>query len=258
MNDFGHGNASDATLDDLLGAYAIDATEVDEREAVERYLVTNPAARAEVDDLREAAAMLALLHGEREPAPPHLWESIQASIAPGADSQVREAQAAPAAVVPITAARGAAARNRSVSLRVVSVIAAMAAAISAVVVLAVNNKSSGSPSMSASYSRTARDGREIKLMSSSDKTMMATVALSADGNGYVKNAGLHELPAGQVYQLWVISPGRAEPISAGVLGRNIDVAGFKFAGTIGAVAVSVENAPGAITPTTPIAIGEVA
>lgn len=46
-------------LPKLLGAYALDAVDADERERIERYLETDPRARAELDRLREAAALLA-------------------------------------------------------------------------------------------------------------------------------------------------------------------------------------------------------
>ena len=42
-------------IDALLGAYALDAVEPVELDAIERYLATNPIARAEVDDLRECS-----------------------------------------------------------------------------------------------------------------------------------------------------------------------------------------------------------
>jgi len=46
-------------LEELLGAYALDALDDDERRKVERMLESNPRARAEVQQHRETASMLA-------------------------------------------------------------------------------------------------------------------------------------------------------------------------------------------------------
>ena len=68
---------TDAELDELLGAYALDAVDPDERLAVEDYLRINPRARAEVAEHREVAAQLAF---EGSEAPPHLWSSIEGAL----------------------------------------------------------------------------------------------------------------------------------------------------------------------------------
>jgi uncharacterized protein (TIGR03083 family) len=49
---------SDAELDELLGAYALDALDPDEQVAVERYLARTPSAADEVERLRTAAAWI--------------------------------------------------------------------------------------------------------------------------------------------------------------------------------------------------------
>ena len=49
----------DIELDELLGVYALDATDGDETADVDRYLQRNPRARAEVQGYREVAALLA-------------------------------------------------------------------------------------------------------------------------------------------------------------------------------------------------------
>jgi len=48
----------DAALDELLGAYALDALDLDEQAAVERYLARTPSAADEVERLRTAAAWI--------------------------------------------------------------------------------------------------------------------------------------------------------------------------------------------------------
>ena len=64
-------------VEELLGAYALDAVDDDERRIVEDYLATNPRARAEVQQHREVATMLAFTGA---PAPEGLWDRIAASI----------------------------------------------------------------------------------------------------------------------------------------------------------------------------------
>ncbi|HTN80564.1 MAG TPA: hypothetical protein VMK16_12875, partial [Acidimicrobiales bacterium] len=62
-----------AEMDELLGAYALDAVDPDERVQIEHYLDENPRARAEVTEHREVAAMMSLVGGR---APDGLWDRI--------------------------------------------------------------------------------------------------------------------------------------------------------------------------------------
>ena len=73
--------ANDPELDSLLGAYALDALEPDERARVEEYLARNARARNEVDEMRESAAALALAPAGTEAAPPAVWDRIAGEIA---------------------------------------------------------------------------------------------------------------------------------------------------------------------------------
>src|SRR6476661_5439611 len=79
-------------MDDLLGAFALDAVEPDEREMVERHLANDPVARAEVDEMRETAAVLASLPTGDEGAPADLWDRIVGAISPpaGAPGESRD------------------------------------------------------------------------------------------------------------------------------------------------------------------------
>jgi anti-sigma-K factor RskA len=56
-------------FDDLKEAYALDALSEEERREVEDYLGTHPELRAEVDNLRSVANLLALAPQEYEPSP---------------------------------------------------------------------------------------------------------------------------------------------------------------------------------------------
>src|SRR5512133_3901972 len=64
-------------IEELLGAYAMDAVDPDERSQVEDDLETSPRSRAEVDQHREVAALLAFGGAE---APGGVWDRIAASL----------------------------------------------------------------------------------------------------------------------------------------------------------------------------------
>jgi uncharacterized protein (TIGR03083 family) len=63
-----HTTGSDHTLDDLLGAFALDALDADEAAAVERYLEDHPEAAAEAARLRSAAAWIGASEALAPPA----------------------------------------------------------------------------------------------------------------------------------------------------------------------------------------------
>jgi anti-sigma-K factor RskA len=80
-------------IQDLLGAYALDAVDPDEGEVVELHLRECPRCRAEVEDHRETAAMLAHVGA---PAPAGVWNKIAAQLeedAPDYDKGVGASQA---------------------------------------------------------------------------------------------------------------------------------------------------------------------
>ena len=118
-------------LDSLLGAYALDALDAADRARVEAYLERDAAARAEVDEMRETAASLALAarHADRGAgravvADPRGDRRPTAPGRPAADRPVDELAArrvargrggsaplAVAAAIAIVAARGAGRRR---------------------------------------------------------------------------------------------------------------------------------------------------
>ena len=111
-------------LDELLGAYALDAVDDDEREQLEAYLERTPAARSLVAEYRETAALLA--HGGTE-APAGLWERISRALE---EEPPRLAAGAGAEVIRLESRRARLARR-------VAIVAGVAAAVVAVAVLSV-------------------------------------------------------------------------------------------------------------------------
>jgi anti-sigma factor RsiW len=64
-------------IEELLGAYCLDAVDADERDAIEAHLPECPRCRAEVAELRGVAALLANNNTE---APEGLWDRIAEAI----------------------------------------------------------------------------------------------------------------------------------------------------------------------------------
>ncbi|HEY3832511.1 MAG TPA: anti-sigma factor [Acidimicrobiia bacterium] len=238
-------------LDELLGAYALDAIEPVERFEMEQYLHDNVNARQEVDELRETAALLALLQVQREPIDEHVWDDIQSAIHEPAPS------VAPAEVVPLHDATRdqlrSERRRRAVPLPVAALL--VAAAAIAIVLLAARHNTTPAHSVAAQFNQVVSHGGSQTAIVGKNGTL-AHVVRANDGSGFLRVDHMPALPQGHVYQLWVISPGRTAPISAGVLGRNPHAySSFLFQGKIEAYALSVEKAPGATTPSTPIGEG---
>ena len=256
MSDGTHDHGATEELDSLLGAYALDALDLDDRVLVDAYLERDAAARAEVDSMRETAASLALLPATAMDAPPELWQRIAGAIA--ADESI---VAVPAGAVDELADR----RSRRMRTRWMATLAA--AAVIAVVVLGVQVVSlSGrldkahrfdSAAMAAAFDRATKvDGaREVGLADRAGSTL-ARVVLLPDGTGYLRGDRLAALPTDETYQLWAVTrESRTQvTVSAGVLGPDPRAVSFRASGPVTAFAITIERAGGVVTPTrTPIA-----
>jgi anti-sigma-K factor RskA len=231
-------------LDSLLGAHALDAVEPEEREQISRYLARNPSARAEVDETREVMSLLV----DPEEGSPALWARIQEEISQPPDAtNVRPLE---------TPARP---RRPSTPRRALALVAAAAAFVFALVVL-VELGDEGSQDDRQAQLRAAveeargdPDARQAAL-ADVDGNVRATVVYLDDGTGYLTNTALDTLPQGRTYQLWALVDDDAGPavVSAGVLGRELELAAFRFDGPVRGFAISTENTPGALAPHEPL------
>ncbi len=236
--------ANEPDLDALLGAYALDALDPEERARVDAYLERNPRARDEADELRETAASLALAQAGEPIAPDGLWTRISNVIA-------TERRAAP--TTDTLAARRSARLTRatrwSVALAAAAVVAAVALGARVVV---LDRRLDRSSTIAAAFDRAARQhgAREVAL-ASRDGARLARIVLLPDGSGYLRNDTMHALPADRTYQLWAVTGAGSRPvvISAGVLGRDPSAVAFHSAGPVRAFAVTIERAPGVVTST---------
>ncbi len=241
-------------IEELLGAYALDAVEPDERSFIEAHLVTCARCRQEVAEHLETAARLTQVD---DPAPDGLWERIATTL----EDEVPGFQFPPTVSPVVSLDR---VRDRR-SLRVVRFMGAVAAALVFALLgfqmlsqqrkidnLARQVEHGGVRNLA---SRVLEDPQAQRVvLKSSDGSMVATIALAPDGVGYLVRDDLAPLPAGRTYQLWALA-GELR-ISLGVLGRNPGVTAFRGPDVIDGLAFTDEAATGATQPTNqPVAVG---
>lgn len=234
-------------IEELLGAYALDAVDADEAEVVSLHLVDCPKCRAEVIDHREAAAVLA--HAGAT-APEGVWDRIASSLVeqpPSLDM---------ARILPMRPPQSS---RRSLPVRVMAGITAVAAA--AVIVLgaqvvsqnhrvdklaaAVGTRRVDEGALSASF----EPGARVVNLKSSDGKVNARAVVTRDGRGYMTQGSMPALKGDQTYQLWGLVADRM--VSLGVLGPDPRVVQFEVVGDVKALAVTNEAAGGAVQATKP-------
>ncbi|MGB3733489.1 MAG: anti-sigma factor [Ilumatobacter sp.] len=248
-------------LDELLGAYALDAVDAGERDRVEDYLRINPKAAAEVQEHREVATMLAFTGMD---APADLWSKITAEIdadapAPGPelakvfafDPPVPAADASDAATPMVDATVMSDERRRTrrgVGTWVLGAAAAIALAIAgAVVVIGAQDTTSNDPIADA-FERAVddRDSVQAELVTEGSQASAFGV-IDQDGHGYLDAAALPRLAPEQTYQLWGVLEENGDVVSLGILGRNPELETFTIEGDVSALAVTIEMAPGVVS-----------
>jgi anti-sigma-K factor RskA len=233
-------------LQALMGAYALDAVDADEREVIELHLLECPRCRAEVAEFREVAAFLA--HNGHT-APEGLWDRIAGAL----EEAPPPLDLAP--VVPLPP-------RRSGGLRIVAAVAAAAAVVAAflgVKVIDLDSKldrieSEDALERAAFNAQQDPSSRTVELVSATDRSEGAEVVLLPDGTGYLVDDRLAALPSDRTWQLWAIVDGQA--ISMGVLGSDPGVASFQAVGEPSAFALSNEARGGAPQPSPPLYSGE--
>jgi anti-sigma-K factor RskA len=231
-------NADNPELDALLGAYALDALDDDERARVEAYLSENPQARHEVDELRESAASLALIPVDDPQAPPELWDRIESQI-----------NAEPRAFTPL---RAKPKRTVSAGLFATVAVAASIAIVLLGVGIVVHRNGSNAGNLAAAFDKAQQaPGARTVSLASTQHADAARVVVLPDGSGYLQNNAMQPLPAGQVYQLWAIGP-NGTPVSIGVLGGNPSTAAFHASPDVKTLGITVERSPGVVVPTPPM------
>jgi anti-sigma factor RsiW len=254
-------------LEELIGAYALDAVDPDEREAVERHLAECPRCRTELAGHLEVAA---LLGNTGAPAPDGVWSRIASSLeeAPPAlrlslaPLLVAEPpDAVPAAVVAVAPVVTEAAPevtslssrrrwvNRSLGLAVAAAIAVIA--LLGVEVVRQDHRmdqmrgeiaaASGSTGLQGAMVQAMGDpsSHKMSLASPTGDPMSAAAVMTEDGTGYFLATSMPALAEGQTYQLWgIMADGQV--VSLGVLGNDPQMAAFQASGGLTGLAVTEE------------------
>lgn len=246
-------------ITELLGAYALDAVDDDERDEVERHLADCARCRAEVQEHREVAALLA--HSGAD-APDGVWDRIASALDAGAPGPLRSpAPASPAAPSAPSSASAAPppAPATVVPLRARAVprlaVAALAAAAVVVAALGFQVRDQGQridelqvaledPLVPAYEAALGSPGATPVELVSDDGTIVVEGVVAPDGTGFLQGGRLPRLDAGRTYQLW--GADGTELVSLGVLGANPEVVSFRGAG-YDAFAITEEEAGGVVT-----------
>jgi anti-sigma factor RsiW len=237
-------------VEDLLGVYALDALDDDERARVDAHLAECPRCRAEVDGHREVAAQLALTGS---PAPLRVWDRIADAI------DATDADVAPPSLRLVVGDRPAAAPPPR--WRRFAGIAAVAAAAVAIVSLGVSTVSQGNRiddferghdvAVAATQAFSSSDAR-VTALTTGDGTILGRAAVLPDGNGYLLADALPDLPDG-TYQLW--GDTGSEVVSLGAIGAAPTVRSFTAAGNLTRLMITAEAEPVPAPTTAPLVIG---
>jgi anti-sigma factor RsiW len=237
-------------ISELLGAYALDAVEPDERDAIEEHLLSCPRCRAEVTEHREVAALLA--HGGSD-APAGLWERIAGSL-----------EAAPPRLDLAPVSSMETARRRRRPSRLASALAVAAALLVAVLGLQVRDQGRRIDHLQAALANPMQPAFEAALgtssakrftLASDEERVVLQGVIAPDGTAYLDLRALPGLDSGRTYQLWGATGD--ELVSLGVLGEHPQVVSFPVdGGGYSAFAVTDEAAPGVVTSRNqPVAVG---
>ena len=254
---------SHAEVNDLLGAYALDALDPGEHEAVDSHVQGCPACLAEVAEHREVVGLLT--PGWARP-PAGLWEKIAASL---------EESPPPLDLAPVIAmkppaagrrAGGPAPRRFNVGVGIAAMVSVAAAAMIGFLGVRVaddrqriSDLETATPAeqlrRSADAARDDPGARTVRL-ASTDGQRTAEAVVLRDGTGYLLDSNLPRLPDDRTYQLWAVVG--TTTISVGVLGPEPTIVPFKMAGDISALAITAEQAGGVVSSRqTPVVLGPV-
>lgn len=240
-----------ADLHALSGAYVLDAVDDIERAAFTRHLAECEACRAEVAELREVAARLGGAAGEQQP-PAGMRDSVLAAVRHTRQlpPEVGGARRRDRADLPGTRAE----RN----WRRATVAAVAAAAVAVVGVWGVMDQRVRDERRQVQVLQADRD-RIYDVMNARDVRMrgadmpgggrLAAAVSDSQHAGVAMFAGLPTPPAGETYQMWLITGGDAASalvLPVGTLGGTALFGWTPGADTFG---ITVEPAGGSAKPT---------
>ena len=250
-------------VEDLLGVYALDAVDADERAVVEAHLAECPRCRAEVDGYREVAAQLAL---SGAPAPSGLWDRIADAIDGSPPPPLRlivdrtavDRSAVDRTAVDRTADDPPARHRRWITWGGALASAAAVVAIVSLSVTSIRQQDSIDDMQQAqSLTAVANDAfaspdARIAELATTDGEVLARAAVLPDGNGYVLAEALPDLD-GRTYQLW--GAAGDEVISLGPLGSAPVVRSFLVDDSMNQLMITAEDEPVPAPTSAPLVAG---
>lgn len=249
---------------DLLGAYALDALEPAELQAVDRHVQGCQACLVEVAEHREVAGLLTPGWGK---PPAGLWDRIAASLEespPPLDLAPVMAMKPAPPPTPITDA-GSRRRRRTLGLGIAAMVAAAAVAMVGFLGVQLGEDRGrtdqfavdayGELERSANAALADPSAQKVDLVSTDGSRFVQAIVLR-DGTGYLVNPKLPTLSKERTYQLWAVV-GTAK-ISVGVLGNEPRIVPFKMNGPVSALAITEEVAGGVVASRAdPVVVGKV-
>lgn len=239
-------------LDELLGAYALDAVDDDERAEVERYLAGNPRARNEVQQHREVATMLAFSGAD---APEGLWDRIVGLLDEEAPAPGPEL----ARVLPLVPTASAQKRPGRIGLAIGGAVAASLIAVLGYVAIDRGRQldelrpQAVESILSQGLGQAMADPASAKVeLASPDGTVTAQAVVEPNGVGYLAAKALPALPEDRTYQLWGLVGGKV--ISLGIMGNRPQILPFTVNGPLEALVITDEAAGGVPVSEQPAAL----
>jgi hypothetical protein len=255
---------SHAEVVDLLGAYALDALEPAELQAVDRHVQGCAACLAEVAEHREVAGLLT--PGWAQP-PAGLWDRIAASLeeAPPPLDLAPVIAMKPRTAAPLAPA-GSGSGRRRLGVGIAAMVAVAAVAMIGFLGVRVADDrrrldrvtdQAYSSQLTQSVNAALADpgARKVDLVST-DGYRTAQAVVLPDGTGYLVKSNLPSLGQDRTYQLWAVVG--AAKISVGVLGPEVHALPFKMDGNVSALAITEETAGGVVASRNdPVVVGKV-
>ena len=246
-------------IEELLGAYALDAVDEEERALVEAHLVGCPRCRNEVTAHRETIVLLANTGAD---APEGVWTRINEQL----DEAPPELDLA--RILPFDPSlrekrddRPSGIGRRSVSVRAAVAMVAVAAAFFAFLGIRVAEQDKKieqaipAYDLSRAFAEASSDPQAEKVdLETLGGGQGAQVVRLPDGTGFIAAHTLEALAPDRTYQLWALRG--EEAISLGVLGNDPGAASFTLVGPLDGFAITDEVAPGVDASTNkPVAAG---
>jgi len=232
-------------IQELLGAFAIDAVDADEVAEIEAHLVTCPRCRAEVAELREVAAMLGHAGGD---APDGVWDNIAAALTgPPPPLRLEVLDSPPSS------------RWRPVRTAAVGVAAASVVVLGIGVIRLrsevddLRHDRSTDVALAAERALGASDARIARLTGAQGESAVAVV--QANGQGYLVGTSLSDVGP-RIYQLWGATA--SGTITSLGTASGPGVYAFSADPSIKVVMITVEDEPVPAPTGAPVASGSLA